>query len=372
MDIAKSDASFAMDAASTRQITGYTLAEILTQPRAWQAALDRVAQAQNALRKLWQEKRFTELLVTGCGSTYYLSLAVAPLFQQQLGCRARAVPASELLLFPETVMPANECPLLITISRSGRTSETIRAARAYQTSQPQGFVLNLGCYGETDLVALSNLALTVEEGQEQSVVQTRSFSAMLVTAQAAVAALGDETQLERMQVLPTCGEQLISTYHDLARQLGQQTSFERFYFLGSGLHYGLACEANLKMKEMSLSISEAFHFMEFRHGPMSMVDEHTLVVGLLSQSARDYELAVLREIRALGARVLALAEDPVPAQDVDYQVSFHSGLPESQRSVLYLPVLQLMGYYRARARGQNPDQPHNLTAVVVLDAGSAQ
>jgi glucosamine--fructose-6-phosphate aminotransferase (isomerizing) len=195
---------------------------------------------------------------------------------------------------------------------------------------------------------------------------------MLVAIQAAVAALGDESQLSHMQVLPALGAQFIAANHSLARQLGQDSTIERFYFLGSGLHYGLACEANLKMKEMSLSVSEAFHFMEFRHGPMSMVNEQTLVVGLLSETASTYELAVLREMRALGAQVLALSEQPVSAQDADYQVCFRSGLPESQRSVLYLPVLQLMGYYRAIARGQNPDQPHNLTAVIVLEAGSEQ
>ena len=352
--------------------TSYTLNEILTQPLAWQAALDSVAQAQIELKQLWQEKHFSEILVTGCGSTYYLSLAVAPLFQLQLGLRARAIPASELLLFPKTVIPSDGLPLLVTISRSGRTSETIRAAQAYKAALPEGFVLNIGCYSDTDLVALSDLSLIIQEGQEQSVVQTRSFSAMLVTAQAAITVLRDESQLSQMQVLPATGQQLISTYHDLARQLGQDVSLERFYFLGSGLQYGLASEANLKMKEMSLSVSEAFHFMEFRHGPMSMVDEHTLVVGLLSETASSYELAVLQEMRALGGRTLALTEHPVSTQAVDYQVCFRSGLPETQRSVLYLPVLQLLGYYRAVARGQNPDQPHNLTAVIVLEPGDKQ
>jgi glucosamine--fructose-6-phosphate aminotransferase (isomerizing) len=130
----------------------------------------------------------------------------------------------------------------------------------------------------------------------------------------------------------------------------------------------LACEANLKMKEMSLSVSEAFHFLEFRHGPMSMVDERTLVVGLLSEKAHADELAVLREMRTLGAQTLVLADQPLAEQEADYQVCFHSGLPETNRAVLYLPVLQLLGYYRAMKNGQNPDQPHNLTAVIVLEA----
>lgn len=345
---------------------GHTLKEILTQPAAWQAALEIVAGKQNTLRTLWKAGQFSDILVTGCGSTHYLSMAAAPLFQQQLGKRARALPASELLLFPETLIPPGNNSLLVTISRSGRTTETVHAAQQYRTSQ-KGTIVNIGCYDHTELVAQSDLAFVIQEGQEESVVQTRSFSAMLVAAQAAVASLVGDEQIQSMQQLPTIGKQLISTYHNLAQQLGSNPRFERFYFLGSGLQYGLASEANLKMKEMSLSISEAFHFMEFRHGPMSMVNDHTLVVGLLSEAARPYELAVLREMRKMGAQTLVLADQPVAEDAADYQVCFNSGLPEARRGVLYLPVLQLLGYYRARQNGQNPDQPHNLTAVIVLE-----
>jgi glutamine---fructose-6-phosphate transaminase (isomerizing) len=351
-----------------REVGKATLQEIITQPVAWQAALDVVQALQRELKTLWADEQVSEVLVTGCGSTYYLSQAVAPLLQQQLGVRARALPASELLLFPETVIPPSGKALLLTISRSGSTTETIKATRQYRERQ-LGKVVNIGCYGDAELVTLSDLTLTVAEGQEQSVVQTRSFSAMLLTAQAMVAALKDEQQLQAMLQLPEQGTQLIAAYHDLARQLGEDASFDRIYFLGSGLLYGLASEANLKMKEMSLSFAEAFHFMEFRHGPMSMVNEHTLVVGLLSDATRDYELQVLREMRALGARTLVLTEQPVTEQEADYEVCFRSGLPEASRSVLYLPVLQLLGFYRAVSRGQNPDHPHNLTAVIVLEPG---
>src|SRR6266704_1088722 len=332
----------------------HTLREILTQPTAWQAALREVAEKQAELKQLWNSSQFSEILVTGCGSTYYLSQAAAPMLQKQLGTRARPLPASELLLF---------------ISRAGRTSETIQATRAYKRSQ-QGPVLTISCYGDTELAALSDLALIIPEGQEQSVVQTRSFSAMTVAAQAAGAILADERQFQAMQALPALGEQLIATHHELASQLGQDERFERFYFLGSGLQYGLASEANLKMKEMSLSYSEAFHFLEFRHGPMSMVNERTLVVGLLSDAARAQELAVLREMRALGGQTLVLSDQPVPVEAADYQVNFHAQLPCTNRGVLYLPVLQLLGYYRALKNGQNPDQPHHLTAVIILEPGS--
>ncbi|EFH82828.1 SIS domain-containing protein [Ktedonobacter racemifer] len=344
----------------------HTLREILTQPLAWQAALDVVAANQEAIQVLWKSKDYTDIVVTGCGSTHYLSQAVAPLLQRQLGIRARPVPASELLLFPETVIAPGSHPLLFTISRSGQTTETIRATRMFE-QRYGGPVITIGCYPEAELVALSDLALVIPEGQEQSVVQTRSFSAMLLAAQAAIA-LAHNAHFQAMRNLPELGKRLIDAYHDLAKQLGSDAQFERFYFLGSGLQYGLASELNLKMKEMSLSVSEAFHFMEFRHGPMSMVNEHTLVVGLLSDTASAHELAVLREMRALGGRTLVLSEDHVPTEAADFQINFSSGLAENNRAVLYLPLLQLLGYYRARINGQHPDHPHNLTAVIVLDA----
>ncbi|GLV54024.1 glucosamine--fructose-6-phosphate aminotransferase [Dictyobacter sp. S3.2.2.5] len=349
----------------TGEYESHTLREILTQSAAWQAALEVVESKRDTIQAYWRADQYSDIVVTGCGSTYYLSQAVAPLLQKQLGVRARAVPASELLFFPETVVVPGSHPMLLAISRSGHTTETIRATQAFKR-QHRGPVITIGCYPEAELVGLSDLALVIHEGQEQSVVQTRSFSAMLLAAQAATA-LEDASLFERMRALPDLGEQLIATYHDLVKRLGEDRHINRFYFLGSGLQYGLASEINLKMKEMSLSISEAFHFMEFRHGPMSMVNEQTLVVGLLSDTARDYELAVLRQMRALGAQTLALSEQDVSAAEVNQAIVFNSGLPEENRGVLYLPLLQLMGYYRARANGQTPDAPHNLTAVVVLD-----
>ena len=114
------------------------------------------------------------------------------------------------------------------------------------------------------------------------------------------------------------------------------------------------------MKEMTLTHSEPFHFLEFRHGPMSMVNEQAVVVGLSSEANRIYEAKVLSEMRSLGGAVVSVGE-------TEADVEFNSGIPESVRGILYLPVLQLMAFYRSVAKGLNPDRPKNLTAVVQLN-----
>jgi len=101
---------------------------------------------------------------------------------------------------------------------------------------------------------------------------------------------------------------------------------------------------------------------------MSMVDEHTLVVGLLSDTGLAEELRVLEDMQGLGARTLALIEDGSLFTDwqADHVVELRSGLDEWERGPLYLPVIQRVAYHRAVAKGLDPDRPHNLTAVVEL------
>jgi glucosamine--fructose-6-phosphate aminotransferase (isomerizing) len=113
------------------------------------------------------------------------------------------------------------------------------------------------------------------------------------------------------------------------------------------------------MKEMSLTHSEPFHFLEFRHGPMSMVTGSTVLVGLVSEANCAHELKVLDEMRDRGARIVSVGESGV-------EVEFRSGLSEAARGVLYLPFAQLIGFERSMAKGLDPDRPHNLTAVVNL------
>lgn len=341
----------------------HTYNEIQSQPEAWADALRAVEQGKASLQRIFSDN-YDQALFTGCGSTYYLSLAAAALFQQMTGRPARAVPGGELLLNSETAVAQNSIlrykTLLVAVSRSGSTTETVRAVEQFK-EQNLGPVIAITNYGDQPLAALADLPLVIEKGQEESVAQTRSFASMYVAATAmTMLSAGAENLRGAMNQLPEAGASLLARYEPLAQELGEALDVDRFYFLGSGARYGLACEVNLKMKEMTLTHSEPFHFLEFRHGPMSMVNQNAVIVGLLSEQNFSHEQAVLNEMQAKGGRILALAESAA-------NVSFESGIAESARNVLYLPVLQLMAFYRSLAKGLNPDRPKHLTAVVNLE-----
>jgi len=333
-----------------------TYIEIKSQTDAWVQALEvtRAVSLPNA-------EKYDQVIFTGCGSTYYLSLAAAALYQELTGRSARAVPGGELLLNPQTAVAqvANLRYLLVAISRSGTTTETVKAVEKFKKDN-RGDVIVISNYDEI-LSKFGDVNIIIPSGQEESVAQTRSFASMFVAVTAMCARMaGRDDLVDAMSALPEAGQRLMRDFEPVAREIGENLSLDRFYFLGSGIRYGLACEANLKMKEMTLTHSEPFHFLEFRHGPMSMVNENAVVVGMLSDANRAHEAKVLSEMKMLGGTVASFGES-------DADIVFESGIPESVRGVLYLPVLQLMAFYRSVAKGLNPDRPANLTAVVKLD-----
>jgi glucosamine--fructose-6-phosphate aminotransferase (isomerizing) len=330
-----------------------TYREIKSQSEAWAQAIDLTSSCD-----LPVSGENEQVIFTGCGSTYYLSLAAAALYQELTGCPARAIPAGELVLNPGTVL-TDQKTLLVAVSRSGTTSETLKAVEEFKENR-RGRVMAISNYDEA-LSRLADINIVIDKGQEESVAQTRAFASMYVATCVLCARMAGRNDLvEAMEKLPEVGNWIIGNYESFAQEIGKNLAFDRFYFLGSGVRYGLACEVNLKMKEMTLTHSEPFHFLEFRHGPMSMVNQDAVVVGLLSDESHSHEAKVLSEMKTLGGEILSLGE-------TNADIQFKSGIPDSVRGVLYLPVLQLMAFYRSVAKGLNPDKPNHLTAVVQLD-----
>ena len=330
-----------------------TYREIKSQIEAWAQAIEATRKAE-----LPNPTDYEQVIFTGCGSTYYLSLSASSLYQELTGRAARGVPGGELLLNSQTVLTEQKT-LLVAISRSGTTTETVRAVEKFK-AEKHGDVLVISNYHAT-LSSLGDFVIEIPKGQEESVAQTRSFASLYVAITAVCARMaGKDDLLSDMEQLPQLGEELMEKYEPYAKELGENLDFDRFYFLGSGILYGLACEVNLKLKEMTLTHSEPFTFFEFRHGPMSMVNENALIIGMLSDVNRVHEAKVLVEMEALGGTVASLGES-------EADIQFESEISESIRNVLYLPILQLMSFYRSRAKGLNPDRPNNLTAVIKLD-----
>lgn len=355
------------DGDSSKTPGAHSWVEITTQGESWAGGMRTALAAQTQLRDLFRQMAASDVLFIGCGSTHCLAQYCAPLFQRLTGRRARALPSSELLLQTDAVVSPKAPPLVVALSRSGETTETLLATDKMR--KLGGLAVAVTCFDQAPLAQLSAVTLHIPEGRERSFAQTRSFSGMLVAAQTMAALIGqDREQLDNLPRLADDAARVIGHSVPLATAVGGDSSWERVTYLGTGALCGLAAEATIKMKEMSLSTAESYHFMEFRHGPVALVDNRHLVVALISEETRSYEVAVLRDLRRLSARIVPIANaDRGLSAEFGACLELGSDLPELTRGVLYMPFLQLLAYHRALSRGRDPDRPRNVVMAIRLE-----
>jgi glucosamine--fructose-6-phosphate aminotransferase (isomerizing) len=337
----------------------FTREEILSQPDAWSDAIEILKLQTGMIQAILPAGGFEQVIFTGCGSTHYLSNAAVSVFQELTGRSADSMPSSELWLSPSSNCVKNSDTLLVAVSRSGETSETLRACERFR-GDCKGKIVTLVCNPNAPLSELGDLNLVFPSSMEKSVAQTKAFSTLYLATIVTCAIWAGITNIyDLLSPLPGLGKHLIENFYSKASEYGNHLRFDRIYFLGSAGRFGLARELSLKMKEMTLTHSEAFHFLEFRHGPKAMVTPSTLVVGLLSETNAEHEQSVFEDIENLGGEVIGIGEN-------NADINFNSGMEEVYRNILYLPFGQMLAYERSMAKGLDPDRPNNLDAVVKL------
>jgi len=345
----------------------FALSEILSQPLCWNTCLSELRDSRTLSRIAEEHGGKRNWLFVGCGSSFYVALSAASTLTALTGMPARAVPASEILLFPQLTLVGEDC-IPVLISRSGRTSEVLKVAEALRERNIA--TLGISCAPNQTLEKLVSSAIVLPAADEQSTVMTRSFTSMLMALQALAATIRkQEDFLEAQRALNPCAERLIDELPNRVEEFVSQRAFADYVCLGQGALYGIACESALKLTEMSVSCGQSFHTLEFRHGPKSIVSQQTLIMFLLSESGYKAELEVLEEIKELGGVTFVVTNraDDRARRAADFMVELGADGPELARLPLYLPAQQLLGLYTGIKKGLDPDRPRHLSRVVVLE-----
>lgn len=345
----------------------HTLEEILSQPAAWLETA-RQFQQENGLRNALE--RFSPKepwLFVACGSSYYLSQTIAAQWTRILRTSCTAAPASELLFAPEEVLRRSGARQVVLVSRSGKTTEVLRAAELLKAKS--GFVaLGVTCNMSSALEESCARMVTLPWADEKSMVMTRSFTSILLLFERLGAVFAGDAGLAALDALPEKTTHWLRANADKIRALGTKRQFEDFVFLGQGAHYWLAQEAALKMTEMSSSYAQAYHTLEFRHGPKSIASKETLITFLLSDEAEAEERLLIGELKKLGATVLAVVNRATAAlrRECDLLIELGVNEPEYARLPMTAITAQLLGLSVGLRKGLDPDAPRNLSRAVVL------
>jgi glucosamine--fructose-6-phosphate aminotransferase (isomerizing) len=282
----------------------------------------------------------------GCGSSYNLAMSLA-VAANAAGWQSIAVPGDEWLSRRGDYWAGTGTVQVVAISRSGETTETVAAAKASQAAGIQ--VIGITVETGSALAANSDRVVAAETDTREGIVMTTSASLML--------------QLGLQLLGHTLPEAAIAAAEALLKAVDATVpallgGHSHFVYLGSGAQYGVGVEGALKLMEMSQAMTQAFHPLEYRHGPISLVDEQTVAVMLHSADGMAAELKVAGELKAKGALVISLGG----AGEVGFPVDVAPAL----RPLVYLPALQVLGERVAQAKGLDTAAPRHLTKVVVL------
>lgn len=282
----------------------------------------------------------------GCGTSYNLALALASL-ANAAGRAAIAVPGGEWLNRPQSYWPDWTKALVVALSRSGATTETVAAARASRAAGAQ--VVAITCERDSEIARNCDRLVHAKTHPAEGIVMTSSASLMLL--------LG--LQLLGYRIEPNLVETAQSLLEAIDGKLPELISGRsHFVFLGSGPNYGVGLEGALKLQEMSQIFTQAFHPLEYRHGPISLVDEGTAAVLLYGEANAEAEATLSRELQEKGALVIGLGGPG--------DFSLPVGVGPATRGLACLPALQLLGERAAQARNIDTVAPRHLTKVVTL------
>lgn len=337
-----------------------TYREIYTQPTAFQAVLDTLPAVCETVKRVFAEP-YDQVIFTGCGTSLYLAQTSAYAFNLYNDIPARAVCCSELYYTPEVYIKGKT--LVLPMTRKSITTE-VRMAIDRVRAMPNVKTLAITCDAGS---AEYNDDMALCPGiDEKSIIMTSSYTAMVLMAQIiSLCRAGKEKELAALADLPAQAEAILPQMDALAARIVKENpALDLFITLGQGIYYGIANESMNKMKEMGLTNSEAYFTLEYRHGPMSLVTDRTLIVLLADGDTAKEDAIFLRQMEGYGAVTAVLGPDP---SWTGGRYALTVGRDRLSAAALGVMFAQLLGYHIALAKGIDPDAPRHLSLAIVLD-----
>lgn len=344
-----------------------TLGEMWGQPDSFAAINETLPQILEVIDEVFSNE-WDELIFTGCGTSLYLAQTAAAAFNACCNISAKAMPCSELYFFPDSFASSGRRVLVLPITRKSYTTEVRMAID--KIHEIEG-VRTLAITCDPDSAKYNDYMILSPRTAEDSVIMTRSFTSMvyLATILALGAAGRKEDILQMADGYPEMARKALEDTERVAHQLmNEHPELNLFITLGQGVNYGIANECMNKMKEMGISNSEAYYSLEYRHGPMSLVDERTLIILLANDVSTEYDRKLLMQMKDYGAVTLAVGERASARfSGCDYAIDLTFGRSTLEYAAVIGFIGQFLGYEIAESKGIDADFPRHLTQAIVLE-----
>ncbi|PYX72634.1 MAG: iron dicitrate transport regulator FecR [Acidobacteria bacterium] len=325
---------------------------------------------------------FEKLIIAASGSSRHAGLAGEIMIEDLSGVAVDVEYASEYC-YRSTHAAVD--PIVMVITQSGETADTLAAQREALTRGVK--TIAISNMPDTTIVREAGAALITGAGPERSIPATKSFTTQvtilylmalfLARKRGRMTSEVTRSYLKRLLQLPEAIEKNLSTWDGLAEKFGGvHFHAEKFLYLGRGVHYAIAREGALKLKEISYAHAEGYPVGELKHGPNALVDENLPVVVLATCDRNDPDsvlryrrtLDVMKEVRSRRGQLVTLAtEGDQEVATIADRVFYVPAAPELLLPILEVIPLQLFAYYVAVKKGYDVDHPRNLVKAVVTE-----
>jgi glucosamine--fructose-6-phosphate aminotransferase (isomerizing) len=311
-----------------------------------------------------------EVVFVACGTSYH-----AALYGQAM-LRSRGIPAAAALAseFATEPHPVDEGTLVVAVTQSGETADTLAAMRAVADTPARTLAVT-NVVGSTAAREADD-ALFIRAGPEIGVAATKTFSSQVATLGLLAERLRldddpdatpDEAFLTGLQAIPEALESILGDHH-AERVANAYGAKESYFFIGRGVGFPVSLEGALKFKEITYEHAEGFAAGELKHGPLALVTDDSVVTAVFTGHNDEKTLHNVREVQSRGAPVVAIA--PESATEVrraaDETIEIPDAHPELS-GLLSNVVLQLFSYHAAELRGRPIDKPRNLAKSVTVE-----
>ncbi len=316
----------------------------------------------------------SRIIITACGTAMHAGLVGRVMLERLLRIPVAVEIASEFR-YQDPIIDKNT--LLITISQSGETADTLAALRL--ANKHQAATLSIVNVKGSSIARESDYVLYTHAGPEIAVASTKAYTAQLsclylITYHFALIR-GTITEsectayMEQLQTIIPAVEKTLTLTDAINKICTNLADKEDLFFIGRGLDYALSCEGSIKLKEISYIHSEAYAAGELKHGTLSLVTEGIPVIALATQSkVYNKMISNIREVRARDALVILITNGDLEVDSAIYD--YRIALPHSDDVMTPFTtaaVLQLLAYYTSVHRGLNVDQPRNLAKSVTVE-----
>jgi glucosamine--fructose-6-phosphate aminotransferase (isomerizing) len=375
------DSKLSADAVELGPYRHYMQKEIFEQPGAVAATLEMVVGASSIVPQLFGAdaeqvlRGVSSALVLACGTSYHAGLVARYWIESIAGLPCQVEIASEYR-YRETV--PNPSALVITISQSGETADTI-AALQYAKTLGQDKTLAICNVPESALTRQARLRFLTRAGPEIGVASTKAFTTQLAALFLLTLVLGklrgkfsnetEQSYLKALRHLPSALADVLKLEEPITSWANGFAEKHHALFLGRGMHYPIALEGALKLKEISYIHAEAYPAGELKHGPLALVDRDMPVVAIAPNDALLEKLkSNLQEVRARGGELYVFADADSHFQESEgVHVIRLPGNRGALSPILHVVPLQLLAYHAALTRGTDVDKPRNLAKSVTVE-----